>query len=852
MVNPGQNVLLKKARQANGWTQKELAEHLGVITITVGRWERGDAAPTRQNIAVLSQIFRMTPQQLGFLSEAPPRESPSDEHFSIFDPMIPPPSRIPLIGRDEMLSKIKMQFLVKDTTPTQVAFNGLPGTGKTALAISLTYDPAIREHFSDGILWAGMGPTANNVEGILSRWCRLFRVDTNSLGASNQREIWARTLRDLIGQRQFLIVLDDAWNLDDALALKVGGERCAYVLTTRRPALAAAFAQEAAIQIAELDEEESLDLLQHLAPEITNTSIETRCLLVHATGMLPLALTLAGKYVHTQAYQRPQRRLQVAIERLLNASERVRLSQPIALVERHPSLPDSSLSLYRLIAVSDEHLDPLTQAALRALSVFPPKPNTFSEEAAIAVAACTIETLDILTDAGLLESNEVDRYTLHQTIADYARTNQIDALATERLVSYITPFVEAYTTDNEILEQDRDNVLTALDLAHGTEKQEDLARIACAFAPFLLSHGLYDQAKIHLQRAYEVTGARGDNQNRTRVLDHLGMIAQKQGEYQQATAYYQEGLVLARNIGILEQICELLSNLGWVTAKRGLYAEAQAYAQEGLDMLDQINDHDHRCKLLTILGVVADNRGEFIQAEKYYREGLILALQNNDKEQQCIILNDLGVNASEQGLWKEAFQFYQEVRQLAIQMKHLEWHCLALLNLSTYYIVQEDYASASQYNEEALHFTRQLGQREWECFALIIQGALALRGKKNYDQAKVLLQEGLALAAEIEKPHYVCDALKFLGDLALECQRIEEAATFYAQMGQFIPSGHKGLNAENLYRLGLVAAARQETQEAKNLGKAAFAIFQEIGHRSKDEVRQWVAMDCPPSLPISI
>jgi hypothetical protein len=52
------------------------------------------------------------------------------------------------------------------------------------------------------------------------------------------------------------------------------------------------------------------------------------------------------------------------------------------------------------------------------------------------------------------ESNGAKRYTLHQTIADYAMTNQINAdLAIERLITFLASFVEVNQMDHEILEQ---------------------------------------------------------------------------------------------------------------------------------------------------------------------------------------------------------------------------------------------------------------------------------------------------------------------------------------------------------------------------------------------------------------
>src|SRR5207253_2475323 len=64
----------------------------------------------------------------------------------------------------------------------------------------------------------------------------------------------------------------------------------------------------------------------------------------------------------------------------------------------------------------------------------------------------TVETLDALTDTGLLESSGEDRYTLHQTIADYAHSHlKEDTIVYERLITYVFSYVEAHKKDYELL-----------------------------------------------------------------------------------------------------------------------------------------------------------------------------------------------------------------------------------------------------------------------------------------------------------------------------------------------------------------------------------------------------------------
>ncbi|TMC96082.1 MAG: hypothetical protein E6J22_02235 [Chloroflexi bacterium] len=78
----------------------------------------------------------------------------------------------------------------------------------------------------------------------------------------------------------------------------------------------------------------------------------------------------------------------------------------------------------------------------------------------------SVETLDRLIDAGLLEGSGPGRYTLHRTIADYARLRLTDGRVRERMVSFFNAFVETHKTNFDILEREMDNVLAALQIAY--------------------------------------------------------------------------------------------------------------------------------------------------------------------------------------------------------------------------------------------------------------------------------------------------------------------------------------------------------------------------------------------------
>src|SRR6266571_4761688 len=410
---------LKVERELRGWSQAKLAEALGTTTRSVSRWEQGLALPYPYHREQLCALFGKTAKELGLPDDSenntgqepfPPSASATSTQASFLtDPAIPEAlgSADSLLGRDGLLQRVK-QCLLEDNHPALTALNGLPGIGKTTLAVALTKDRQVQAHFCDGILWAGLGPQPN-VLGQLARWGVLLGIKPADVENVNNREDWGRALQASIGNRRLLLIIDDAWSVKDARTFQVGGPQCVHLLTTRLPRVAFAVTQQEVIVVPELQETDGLALLARYVPQLVQQDPQDARALVRAVGSLPLALTLMGKYLAAQVSTGQPRRLQAALARLQNTEQRLRVSMPTMPGERSPSLPENiPLSLYAAITISARQLSPQIHAALCALAIFPAKPNSFSEEAALAVSQEPVETLDALWDVGLLESSGLD------------------------------------------------------------------------------------------------------------------------------------------------------------------------------------------------------------------------------------------------------------------------------------------------------------------------------------------------------------------------------------------------------------------------------------------------------------
>src|SRR6266567_4176396 len=746
LSDPQPRLRLTEARIERNWSQQDVADRIGTTHLNVSRWERGITKPGPYFRRKLCSLFGKSEQELDLestpVSSAAVRAiSASADAEALFDPTIPLQPAIRLVGRDNELNSLK-QRLYAGGSVALTALNGLPGVGKTALAIELVHDHEIRAHFHDGILWAALGPEPNML-GLLSRWGAMLGISSTEMANLSDSEAWAIALHRAIGLRSMLLVIDDAWRIEDALTLKVGGPICAHLVTTRFPNIATAVATGGASPIQELGEDDSMSLLRMLAPKVVEHEEQKAHDLVHAVGGLPLALTLMGNYLRMQAYSGQTRRIDAALKRLSSAEKRFQISEARGPVERHSSLPaEAPLSLRSVFAVSEQQLDEQARAALYALSVFPSKPNSFSEEAALAVTNCTVDVLDTLFDAGLLESSISGRYTLHQTIADYARLHLEETTAYERLISYFTDFVEAHKKDYELLEQESNIILATLETAYELGKWTALVRCACAFAPFLLLRGMYAVAEQHLQRAYDVAMVLGDSYGITTTLLYLGEIVQKQGNYTQAENHFQEGLTVARRIGDSERTSALLNDLGWVTWKQGDYSLAETYLQEGLILARQIGDRELMSVLLSNLGEVAGAQGNYVQAEIYFQEGLTLAHQIEHREWISVLLSNLGLTSWKQGNNILAEEYFQEGLSIARQIGRPQITANVLNEYGNFYLHQQRIEAAEAIFHEILTTIREGDQ---DLIALAQYGLARVNAfKGNIQEARKLGEASVA------------------------------------------------------------------------------------------------------------
>jgi tetratricopeptide (TPR) repeat protein len=740
--------------------------------------------------------------------------------------LLPPKPDHPILGRDTLLQSLKSQLLGVGDQP-MAALSGLPGVGKTTMAIELAHDPDIRERYEDGVLWVGLGREPDLLV-LLSQWAIALGLPLEEINKLDRLKDRAKAIHAAIGMKRMLLMIDDVWEAHEGLTFKIGGAHCAHLVTTRLPKVAREMAGERATELRELDEKEGLRLLDHFVPEVTSAEPDEARLLVNEVGGLPLALVLMGRYLRREARSGQIRRLKTALKGLRDAGERLRLSQIHSPIEQQPSLLSSEpLSLKAAIDISVQALDKASKAALGALSVLPPKPNSFGEAAALVIASVSTDVLDHLVDFGLLESREQDRFTLNRSISEYAGIVLEDEGANQRFVDFFVEYIEAHQKDFPAIEIETQNIFAALNTAFERKLHPQMIAGVNAFYPYLEAVGLLDQAQEHLTRAEKAARQIDDKHGLTTTLDSLGRTAQRRGDYETAKNFYQEGLKLASKHDDVKSMCSLLQGLGVVAFSQGDYQEAEKQYLQGLDLARASDQRARISALLSNLGTLAFSRGDIDQAEVHFMEGLALAREIEDPHISSLLMN-LGVVLARGGALEEADIYFQESLELARAEGNRKVISFLLTNLGTLASDRDDEKQAEGYFHEALSLAREMDDRARASHLLANLGGMATT-RGDHDAAEGYLQEGLDLAREIGHREYSTLLLTNLGVLARERGDLDQGESLFAEALEFAKEmGHRRFISIVLSNRGELYLSEEEWSKAKADFEKSLEVAKEI------------------------
>lgn len=647
-------------------------------------------------------------------------------------------------GRAELVEELATRLVAGDTL--SLSAEGLPGVGKTTLAVALAHHRRLLEHFKDGVLWTGLGKQPD-VSGALATWAEALGTDVSHLPTESQR---ALAVHNAIGQRRLLFVIDDVWHEEVADLMKCGGPSCCHILTTRNQDIAHQFAGEGGTtSVPVLSEDRAFQLLTALAPQTCAADPEAARDLVRAVGGLPLAIELLGGYLAATRQSAFRKSRKKALVEMKDRKRRLELAS-----RRLGTVPGSpQVKLQETIELSLTDLPQLAVQAFYALGAFAPKPEQFSLEAAKAVTEADEETLALLIARNLLEAVDADAdadeewLALHQTLWDVADARMDKATVVRHREHYLA-----------LVNKDREDWQT-IEAIYGQIKwawqqlpdDEIVLDFLWALRIYQERRGLWRDKLSWAEQGLVIAKATGNDSDAAALLVNLGWAYSALSDKQQALNYYEQALPHFQLVSDHASEATILNNIGRTYSALGDIQQALNYYQQALPLSQQANDPEGVGTIFNNIGTVYDTLGNKQQALSYYQQALTLFQQTNDQADEASTLNNIGKVYSALGDIQQALNYYQQALPLHQQVGSRRGEATTLNNIGMVYNTLGDTQQALTYYQQALPLYQQVGDRTGESVTRF-NTAMLYGEQGRLAEAVEQLRQVVALEAAIQHP----------------------------------------------------------------------------------------------------
>ena len=742
--------LYRSGRQSDAlrWyeqTRRKLSEEFG-------------ADPSAELTSLHQQILRRD-EALGLPAPAAPvvmpRELPADApQFT---------------GRSSELAALDRRL--REPGPTVSVISGMPGVGKTALAVH--WACLIASAFPDGQLYANLrGYDPGKPMSAADALAGLLRA-LGLTGPEVPDDIAERAARyrSLLAGRRMLILLDNAGSAEQVRRLLPGPGGC-LTLVTSRDSLAGLVARDGAhrLELDPLPPAEAVELLRALIGDRVDRDPEAAARLADHCSRLPLSLRIAAEL----AAARPAIPLTVLAGELAGQQGRLDLLDAGG---------DPGTAVRRVFSWSCKRLDPAAALTFQLISA-QPGPEV-DEYAAAALTGLTPAQAGLvlrqLAGAHLIHPLAAG-YGLHDLLRAYGRDLAADLPGAE-LTSALTALFDFY----------RSATAQAMNLLvpEGIGEWPQVSHSASALPPVTDKAGARQWIDANLANLTAVIGHAASHDWPGHAFDLARTLfrdLEYSGRYPELLAIHEHVLAAARRTGDLSEQATALNQVCVVYLRQGSYDPARQAFELALDLYRQLADVMGQARVLGNLGILAYLHGQFPQATEHQEDALKLFVSIDDQPGQI----------------------------------------RTLVNLSLIEVRLGDYLRAKEHATEGLTRARLMSSTRLELTALDSLGRINTR-LGEHEQAESQLRRAHALSTEAGDPTGQADALGGLGDLAQRQGSYEQAATHYLRMLDLSrQTGNRAGEAEALNGLGESQQGRGRPGHARIEYAAALAIAEHL------------------------
>jgi tetratricopeptide (TPR) repeat protein len=762
-----------------------------------------------------------------------------------------PPDTAAFTGRDGELARITATVTEAAGAGGVVAIraiDGMPGVGKTALAVHAAH--ALGRRFPDRQLFIDLhahtpGQDPVPPEEALARLLTAAGVDARYLPGTlaGRMDLW----RDKMAGQRALLVLDNAASSAQVAPLLPGSDGCLVLVTSRRY-LGDLPGAAAGVRLDVLPPGEAQAMFLRLDRRAAEGPAAVVAELVRLAGYLPLAISLLAR-VHARhpSWSLADLAGETRASMLTLAAENDSVAAAFDVSYR--SLPAGLQQFFRRLGLHPgTSIDAYAAAAVTSLPL---------REA--------VGCLDGLHGEGLLTETGYRRYGMHDLIRRYARDRaaadpaagrgqaldhlldyyQHTAAVAEGRLARQTPTNPAIAApvrpgtavpdlpDSagalEWARTERANLLACLDHAARTGQQARAITLTAATTALLQIDGPWDEAITRHTTAVQAARQLGDRLGQASALASLGILRRLTGDYPGAAEVLQEALGICRDIGDRLGQANALRELGSVRRQAGDYPRATEALAESLRICRDIGDRLGHAYALYYLGCVRRQAGDYPGATEALAESLRICRDIGDRLGQANALGSLGAVRGQTGDGPGAAEALEESLGICRDIGNRLGQATALGNLGALRRLTGDGPGATEALAESLGICRDIGHRLGQATALADLGGVR-RQAGDYPGAARALEEALGIFRDIGDRGGEAEALNEMGTLNLVRGDLGRAGACHRQALDLARAEYSPWDeAHALAGLGRCAQAAGQTAEALASLRPAREIFERIG-----------------------
>src|SRR6266487_1607468 len=780
-----------------------------------------------------------------------------------------PPETVEFVGRGEELGLLTGEH---GDTPRVSVIEGMPGVGKTALAVHAARIAS--GEYPDGMLYLDFHahdpgrPSLDPAEA-LHRLLRMLMVPATQIpdAIGKRAALWQAQL----SRRRAVVILDDAARLDQIRPLLPVAGQCLILITTRRRLPDLAGARTLTLDVLSIDD--AITLFRRIAGQGSAQDEDEVATAVGLCARLPLAIQLtAGRL----AQDGPPRLADLIEE----------LSQSPAQLGGTGAASPEVMSAFDL---SYGALEPDHQRFFRRLGVGPCA--DVSLQAAAALGGCTLaeaeKALAALLDHHLLARAPADQFRFHNLIGGYAAVRaardepeleQRQAVArlldyylhtadqADRVlhpfrrrrpvsVTYLPAASPALGTQEDAagwLESEWRNILRAAQHAGRHEWKRKCADLTHVLADFMEIRAYWDEAIASHTLALQACRDVADPARVAQASLELSVVSQQTGRHEATLPLAEDAAAIYRSLADRRGEAEALDQIGMAHQRTARSREALAYFHGGRILYHDAADPCGGGNTLSHSGIACWYLGRYPDAMGHLHEALSLYREVGDRRGEAKTLNNLGRMQLYCGYHRDALEGYQKSLEIFSAIGGAQNEAILYHNIGGVHHYKGSYEEGLAACRRALAIYRAIGDLPNEADVLNDIGAI-YQSAECYDEALIHHQKAKLIAEEIGNLSQQVIALRRIADVRRGSGQHGEAFDHYhiaLRLAREIGDPYE--EAKILEGIAESTLNTQQPYAARIVFRQALDIFERLGVPEAESARIRIeTMDPAPDRRIS-